>query len=50
MTSRWIQSAPAAATASTSSPSLEKSDASTDGAIRVFVAMSAFRSCNPPCP
>src|ERR1700716_638866 len=33
MTSRWIQSAPAASTARTSSPSLEKSDARIDGAI-----------------
>ena len=37
ITSRWIQSAPALSIASTSSPSFEKSDASTDGAIRVFV-------------
>src|SRR5471030_3340742 len=33
MTSRWIQSAPAASMARTSSPSLEKSDARIDGAI-----------------
>ena len=40
ITSRWIQSAPALSTASTSSPSLERSNASTDGAIRVFVHVS----------
>src|SRR3954465_5570987 len=33
MTSRWIQSAPAASTARTSSPSLEKSEARIEGAI-----------------
>src|SRR4051794_40796562 len=33
ITSRWIQSAPAASTARTSSPSLEKSDAKIDGAM-----------------
>src|ERR1700733_10603993 len=33
ITSRWIQSAPAASTARTSSPSLEKSDARIEGAI-----------------
>src|SRR5271163_5121655 len=33
ITSRWIQSAPAASTARTSSPSFEKSDARIDGAI-----------------
>src|SRR5438067_12890967 len=33
MTSRWIQSAPAASTARTSSPSLVKSDARIDGAM-----------------
>src|SRR4051794_30595260 len=33
MTSRWIQSAPAASTARISSPSLEKSDAKIDGAM-----------------
>src|SRR5579862_8914610 len=33
ITSRWIQSAPAASTARTSSPSLEKSDARIDGAM-----------------
>src|SRR5690242_9522134 len=33
ITSRWIQSAPAASTARTSSPSLAKSDARMDGAI-----------------
>src|SRR5260370_18966343 len=33
MTSRWIQSAPAASTARTSSPSLEKSEARIDGAM-----------------
>src|ERR1700732_724781 len=32
-TSRWIQSAPAASTARTSSPNLEKSDARIDGAM-----------------
>src|SRR5580692_11522039 len=33
ITSRWIQSAPAASTARTSSPSLAKSDARIDGAM-----------------
>src|ERR1700752_888217 len=33
ITSRWIQSAPAASTLRISSPSLEKSEASTDGAM-----------------
>src|ERR1700686_3199396 len=33
ITSRWIQSAPAASTARTSSPSLEKSEARIDGAM-----------------
>src|SRR4051794_12962996 len=33
MTSRWIQSAPAASTARTSSPSLAKSEARIDGAM-----------------
>src|SRR6478735_180914 len=33
ITSRWIQSAPAASTARTSSPSLEKSEARIEGAI-----------------
>src|SRR6201999_3034395 len=33
ITSRWIQSAPAASTARTSSPSLAKSEARIDGAI-----------------
>src|ERR1700682_4313995 len=33
ITSRWIQAAPAASTARTSSPSLEKSDARIDGAM-----------------
>src|ERR1700723_2085892 len=33
ITSRWIQSAPAASTAHTSSPSFEKSDARIEGAI-----------------
>src|SRR5206468_3516805 len=33
ITSRWIQSAPAASTARTSSPSFEKSDARIDGAM-----------------
>src|SRR5947207_2922219 len=33
ITSRWIQSAPAASTLRTSSPSLEKSDARIDGAM-----------------
>src|SRR5215510_2160646 len=33
ITSRWIQSAPAASTARTSSTSREKSEASTDGAM-----------------
>ena len=44
ITSRWIQSAPAATMASTSSPSFEKSDDSTDGAIRVLLL--TFRPFN----
>src|ERR1700755_1514485 len=40
ITSRWIQSAPAASTARTSSPSLEKSDAKID------VAMTRGRDAN----
>src|SRR5215469_10723710 len=47
ITSRWIQSAPAASTARTSSPSLEKSDARIDGAMtrgRGARGMGGFRS------
>src|SRR4051812_1216344 len=36
ITSRWIQSAPAASTAATASPSREKSEARMEGAIRIF--------------
>src|SRR6185369_5776154 len=46
ITSRWIQSAPAASTASTSSPSREKSDARMEGAIRIFFV--TLPPCGPP--
>src|SRR6202022_635136 len=47
ITSRWIQSAPAASTARTSSPNLAKSEARIDGAMTVgrdqkFAGMCAF--------
>src|SRR5271165_4764149 len=44
MTSRWIQSAPAAAIARTSSPSLEKSDDKIEGAM-----ITAFVTRRTPC-
>src|SRR5690606_33090789 len=40
ITSRWIQSAPARATASTSAPSREKSEDRMDGAISVLEVIS----------
>src|SRR6185312_17198612 len=40
MTSTWIQSAPAASTASISAPSLEKSAERIDGAMRTGLAIS----------
>src|SRR5690606_12259004 len=41
ITSRWIQSAPAAATASTSSPSREKSADSTEGAMTIPLSIKS---------
>ena len=45
MTSTWIQSAPAASTARTSSPSLAKSAARIDGAMIRGVAKASSRIC-----
>src|SRR6185312_9837813 len=48
MTSRWIQSAPAASTARTSSPSLAKSEARIDGAMTRGRDMNCWDMCAFP--